>query len=91
MNEHELEQFVLNYLANHPDAWIDFYELDAALAAHLKTRKESMGDEVRKSYLRGTIGHLLHYGSVIRDKKLAKYKIGDETMNLFTEQETKHS
>ena len=81
MNEHELEQFILNYLANHPDAWIDFYELDTALANEARDWKE----EVRKSYLRGALGRLLHAGQIVREKKLAKYKMGDETMNLFQE------
>ena len=80
MTDHELETFILNYLANHPDAWIDFYELDAALAKADKTVKE----EVRKSLLRGAIGRMLHRGTIVREKKLAKYRIGEETMNLFT-------
>ena len=80
MTEHELETFTMNYLANHPDAWIDFYELDAALAKVAKDWKE----EVRRSYLRGALGRMIRDGRVTREKKLAKYKIGDETMNLFS-------
>lgn len=80
MTEHDLEQFILNYLANHPDAWIDFYELDAALAKVAKDWKE----EVRKSYLRGALGRMIRDGRAKRDKRLAKYQIGDETLNLFS-------
>ena len=81
MNDHELEQFILNYLANHSVAWVDFYELDTALAVAAKDWKE----EVRKSYLRGALGRMIHTGQIVREKKLAKYKIGDETMSLFQE------
>ena len=82
MTEHELEQFILNYLANHPDAWVDFYELDAALAADPKGK--TWKEEVRKSYLRGALGRTIRNGRVKRDRKLAKYQTCDETMNLFS-------
>ena len=78
MTEHELEQFILNTLAN-AGAWVDFNTLDKALAAQNKDWR----DTVRQSYLRGAVGRMIRDGRVMREKHCAHYKIGDETLNLF--------
>jgi len=79
MSEHELEAFVMNTLAND-GGWLDFYALDKALAAANKEWSET----VRRSYLRGAVGRLLRDGRIIREKHQARYKIGEEILDLFT-------
>ena len=78
MNEHELEQFILNYLANHPDAWISFEDLDKLLANEAPEWSET----IRRSYLRGEVGRMLRSGQIKRKKTSAEYQLSDD-VNLF--------
>ena len=78
MNEHELESFIMETLAN-AGGFVDFGTLDKALAAKCKDWK----DGVRQSYLRGAVGRMIRDGRVVREKNAARYRIGDETLNLF--------
>lgn len=78
MNEHELESFIMATLAN-ADGWVDFIQIDKALAA----KGTGWKDGVRQSYLRGAVGRMIRDGRIIREKNRGRYKIGDETLNLF--------
>lgn len=79
MEEHELETCVMNALANKPDDWTDFQELDR----QLKAVRPDLKDELRRSLLRGAVGRMIRDGRAIRDKKFARYRIGDQTLKLF--------
>lgn len=78
MDEHELESFIMETLAN-AGGWVDFIQIDKALAA----KDTGWKDGVRQSYLRGAVGRMLRDGRIVREKNCARYKIGDETLNLF--------
>ena len=82
MTEHELEQFILNTLAN-AGTWMTFPALDEALYRADKTWR----DEVRRSYLRGAIGRMITDGRIERDRHLAKYRTAPQQADLFTQQE----
>lgn len=83
MTDHELEQFILNTLANAAD-WLTFAQLDEALYRADKTWR----DEVRRSYLRGALGRMIADGRIERDRYLAKYRASAQQADLFNRKET---
>ena len=85
MTEHELESWIMRTLAAQGADWMAFTQLDEALYQRVK---QMWRDEVRRSYLRGALGRMLHDGRIERDKYAAKYKISTEQTNLFATEET---
>lgn len=81
MTEHELESLIMKILAGAGEAWTTFPQLDDALYRQVK---QTWRDEVRRSYLRGTLGRMIADGRVERDRYLAKYRISGEELKLFT-------
>ena len=81
--ENEIENFVMRALANaseySADGWITFEQLDRLMAKE----KKDWSEAVRRSYLRGAVGNLLRSGQAVRDKFTPKYKISEETLQLF--------
>jgi hypothetical protein len=59
--------------------YMSFDELDHAVAAEAKHLKP----EVRRSLLRGELGRMIQSGQIVRMKNFARYKISEETIDLF--------
>lgn len=77
MLEHELNNWIYRTLAEAAD-YLSFDQLDQRLAKEEKSWTESL----RRSYLRGELGRMLHRNQIVRDPNAARYKIVDE-FNLF--------
>ena len=78
MLEHELNSWLYRTLATEGD-YLSFDQLDQMLAKE----EESWTDNVRRSYLRGELGRMLHRNQIVRDPNAARYKISDDDINLF--------
>jgi len=77
MLDHELNSWIYRTLAQD-GGYLTFDQLDQMLAKEEK----SWTDNVRRSYLRGELGRMLHRKQIVRDPNAARYKIVDE-FNLF--------
>lgn len=84
MGEVNMNGIIMRALSRAND-WMSFDQLDRAVAAEAPYLKQ----EVRRSLLRGEIGRMLQAGSIARQKNRAFYKISDETINLFTQENVK--
>jgi hypothetical protein len=80
MNEHELESLIMTTLAN-AGGFVDFRTIEQAVAQ--AEFAKGWSDTVRCSYVRGAVGRMIRDGRIVRMKNTAKYKIGDETLNIF--------
>ena len=77
MQVNELNAWIYRTLAQTGD-YLTFDELDRMLVKPA----EGWSDAIRRSYLRGELGRMIHAGQVIRDPHTAKYRITDD-VNLF--------
>ena len=78
MEQNKLNSWIYRTLAADTDAWLSFDELAALLAKETK----DWTDTIRRCYLRGELGRMIHNGQIKRKPNTAEYQLGDE-VNLF--------
>ena len=80
MDYNELNSWIYRTLAADVDAWLSFEDLDKLLAKEVPAKEWS--ELLRRSYLRGELGRMIHSGQIKRKKNTAEYQIGDD-VTLF--------
>ena len=78
MEQDKLNNWIYRTLAADADSWMTFDQLDQLLAKDAPDWTES----VRRSYLRGELGRMIHSGQIVRKKNSAEYQLGED-VNLF--------
>ena len=78
MEHSNLNAWIYRQLAADADAWMSFDELDKMLAKETP----EWTDTIRRSYLRGEVGRMIHSGQIVRKKTSAEYQLGQD-VNLF--------
>lgn len=74
MDYNELNSWIYRTLASNANGWFTFEDLDKLLAKDVPEWTEA----IRRSYLRGELGRMIHSGQIKRKKNIAEYQIGDD-------------
>lgn len=77
MQTNELNAWIYRVLTQNGQ-FMSFDQLDQMLAKETK----DWSNELRRSYLRGELGRMIRNGQIVREKGVARYKIGED-VNLF--------